>query len=132
MELRTQTEGLAISLELGLVTEAEVIAWADGQLAALSEIPDALVDVSMANGASSAKLISLLRAVPGTPDPFDSVKEVLQRISSALERGDLDTEGAARLIGVLHSAGRAPSADAGAKMASVSGADVGAFLKSYC
>lgn len=86
MQARDEAEALAIALELGLATVADVVAWADGWLA--RETQPHWVWSELALGASDPcdKVLGLLKEIPGALDESNARGLLLRRMHSRLTR----------------------------------------------
>jgi hypothetical protein len=96
--LREEAEYLRLALAMGLVTPAEVVAWADRQIAALDEPPIELIDVSLAGSRSPVQVMDLLKAIPGDGDLTAAAHRALGRLLKEFRAGGLSPEQVADML----------------------------------
>jgi hypothetical protein len=115
-ERKSRAEAFRKELLLGITSTKEVIAWADGIVAAEDEPHISVIELSMAVGHGPWEIADLLKAIPGEPSP-DLVKaSVFRRLRDVLRErpGELRRFGSIFLS--LASEGFAPSEDATGEM----------------
>jgi hypothetical protein len=74
-----------LGLQLGTHTVADVIAWADSEIAKLAEPPVDLIDLALMTSASRYDVFDQLGALSGTVKPLDVVETVLKDAHTLLK-----------------------------------------------
>lgn len=92
-EIKSRAEALRREFLLGLTSAAEVIAWADGVIAAEREPDISVIELAMAGHRGPADIVHLLAAIPGEPSDalvrhlvFCRLRDVLRAQPQRLRR----------------------------------------------
>ena len=87
MNLRQEAEELAIALELGFASVAEVVEWADAKIVALDQPPYEVIEVSSSGRLPAPDVAHALRGISGDANVAKASKQVIARMAAALDRG---------------------------------------------
>jgi hypothetical protein len=98
MNLCEQAETLRLLLIMGLVSKAEVIAWADELIATRDDLPGWLLDVSLAANEDEEGIVSKLGDLPCEGDRMMAAYSAIDRFGEALRAGGMGARTAARML----------------------------------
>lgn len=85
MNICEQAEAQRLLLLMGVIDKSEIIAWADSMIASREQVPEWLLDVSLAANQDKWAIEAKLRDVPGEPNPRVSAHAAIQRFASEFE-----------------------------------------------
>src|SRR5438093_10536397 len=105
---KEQAEVLRHGLLAGVCTVADVVAWADGIIAADSKPDIAVIEVSTSGLRRTADVIALLREVPGECDPVIVIRRAMANLRSALAANPARGPEIARWLYQLATSGELP------------------------
>ena len=75
---------MAVAFRLGLVTQAEVVAWADGVIAELDDPPDAALDLALMRTAHAQDVLGQLSKMSDGVTAIESLPGALKRFTARL------------------------------------------------
>src|SRR5690349_8819797 len=75
---------MAVAFRLSLVTQAEIVAWADGVIAELDEPPDAALDLSLMRTAHAQDILGRLAKLSNGVTAIESLPAVLKEFTARL------------------------------------------------
>jgi hypothetical protein len=111
-----EAQALAIALEAGAVTVSEVVAWADTQIAVVSDPESTLIELALAKRAPEA--LGFLHELAAGADPKAVAQLALGHLYRALERDSIAPERVAQSLEQMAMNGYVPDDVAGDEMAS--------------
>ena len=83
-----------ISLQLGIIEPADIVAWVDDEIEA-SDVPASpLVDLSLGRTIPVAELVSLLGSLVTNSADLEPLKEVLRQVADRIRSNDMKPEAA--------------------------------------
>jgi hypothetical protein len=77
---------LSIGLRLGLVPQAEIVAWADDAIARLKDPPLPVIDLALMSKAHSQDVLGKLSELSGGVPPIDVLPQALGRYTDRLRK----------------------------------------------
>jgi hypothetical protein len=83
-DMQEEAEILAVGFRLGLVDKSEIIAWADGKIAALDEPPIELIDLACLGKAHALDVLGKLRQLSSPRAPLEVVPSVFKHYTRRL------------------------------------------------
>jgi hypothetical protein len=96
--LREQAEFLRLALAMGLISQHDVIAWADNMIGACEEAPIEIINVSPAANRPVHEVMSRLADVPGEADLAAVAHRTLALLRQRLVRDEVSLKGAVRAL----------------------------------
>jgi hypothetical protein len=115
-DLKQQAEALRIGLLARYVEPDEVVAWADGAIAAGDVPGPELIEVSLGGVLPVDELARALKAIPGEISKPAVARTVLSQMAAALRRDSMTCRGIVQALYQMSLDELAPSPDARAEM----------------
>ena len=99
MNICEQAEAFRLLLLMGVVDKAEVVAWADGLIAARDTVPEWLLDVSLAANQDNWTMEAKLRDLRGEYNPRAAAYSAMDRFAKEFQvNGSFTSEEAAHML----------------------------------
>jgi hypothetical protein len=93
-----QAETFRLLLGMGLVSKSEIIAWADELIATRDNLPEWLLDVSLAANGDDDAIGSRLQDLPCEGDRMAAAHRAIERLAEAFGSGGIAGSAAARML----------------------------------
>jgi hypothetical protein len=96
---------------MGLMSQRDVIAWADNIIGTCEEPPIEVIDVALAGGLPAHEVMSRLAQIPGEGDLAAAAHRALGLLRQRLARGEISLEGAVQALAAYHCWARVPQGE---------------------
>ena len=115
-EFKQNAEALRVGLLAGYISPAEVVAWADGVIAAGDVPGPELIEVSLGGGLPVDELARTLNAIRGEVSPIQLARTILCQMAAAFRRDPTTGRAIARLLYQMYLDDLVPSSEARVQM----------------
>ncbi|MCC7385260.1 MAG: hypothetical protein IT384_25655 [Deltaproteobacteria bacterium] len=110
LKIQEQAEVFRLGMIIGIFEPSEAIAWADRVIGEEAKPDNAILEVSMAAGANTAAMVSLLRDAAGEHTPGKPRDVLFGILAQQLSKNQADAPAIAAQLKTLRSAYDAPDA----------------------
>ena len=93
-----QAEAYRLLLIMGAVAKSEIVAWADRLIATTDNLPEWLLDVSLAANDADDRMELKLRDLPGEANPIAAAHAAMSRLAELYESDQITPEVTAQML----------------------------------